>query len=47
MKIGPIRPAGVSVALLLIQLALVGSIAAKYLYQRWRLPQGLDPGGRL
>jgi hypothetical protein len=39
MKIGPVRLAGVSVALLLIQLALVGSIAAKYLYQRWRCPR--------
>jgi len=27
-----------SVALLLIQLALVSSIAAKYLYQRWNCP---------
>ena len=29
-----------SVALLLIQLALVSSIAAKYLYQRWNCPRG-------
>ena len=28
-----------SIALLLIQLALVSSIAAKYLYQRWRCPR--------
>jgi len=27
-----------SIALLVIQLALVSSIAAKYLYQRWRCP---------
>ena len=28
-----------SIALLLIQLALVSSIAAKYIYQRWRCPR--------
>ncbi len=31
-----------SVALLVIQLALVSTIAAKYLYQRWTLPARLD-----
>ena len=30
---------GISVALLVIQLALVSAIAAKYLYQRWRCPR--------
>jgi hypothetical protein len=28
-----------SVALLLIQLAIVSSVAAKYLYQRWTCPR--------
>ena len=36
-----------SVALLVIQLALVSSIAAKYLYQRWTLPARLDARGGL
>ena len=39
MKIGRFTLSGVSVALLVIQLALVSSIAAKYLYQRWRCPR--------
>ena len=39
MKIGSIKLSGVSIALLLVQLGLVGSIAAKYLYQRWRCPR--------
>jgi hypothetical protein len=38
MKLGKITLSGASIALLLIQLALVSSIAAKYLYQRWRCP---------
>jgi len=38
MKIGRFTLSGVSVVLLVIQLALVSSIAAKYLYQRWRSP---------
>jgi hypothetical protein len=28
-----------SIALLLIQLAIVSSVAAKYLYQRWTCPR--------
>jgi uncharacterized membrane-anchored protein len=39
MRIGPVRFSAASVALLLIQLALVCSIAAKYLYQRWTCPR--------
>jgi hypothetical protein len=39
MKIGPIRLSAASVAVLAIQLALVCSIAAKYLYQRWTCPR--------
>lgn len=39
MKIGSIRIPGVSVAVLLIQLAIVSTIAAKYLYQRWTFPR--------
>jgi len=39
MKIGSIRFSGVSLALLLIQLAIVSTIAAKYLYQRWTCPR--------
>lgn len=35
----PARIAGVSILLLLVQLALVGSIAVKYLYQRWSCPR--------
>ena len=38
MKLGKITLSGASIALLLIQLALVSSISAKYLYQRWRCP---------
>ena len=33
------RVSGVSIVLLIIQLALVSSIAAKYLYQRWSCPR--------
>jgi hypothetical protein len=39
MKIGRSSIAGASVALLVIQLTLVSSIAAKYFYQRWRCPR--------
>ena len=34
-----------SIVLLVIQLALVSSIAAKYFYQRAACPSGLDAGG--
>jgi len=37
--IGRIRFSAASVALLLIQLALVCSVGAKYLYQRWTCPR--------
>jgi hypothetical protein len=39
MKIGSIRFSGVSLAVLLIQLAIVSSVAGKYLYQRWTCPR--------
>jgi uncharacterized membrane-anchored protein len=39
MRIGPVRLSGASIAVLVIQLAIVGSIAAKYLYQRWTCPR--------
>jgi hypothetical protein len=39
MKLGPIRFSAASVAVLVIQLALVCSIAAKYQYQRWTCPR--------
>ena len=39
MKLGGLRVSAASVALLLVQLALVCSIAAKYLYQRWTCPR--------
>jgi len=39
MKMGRLTLSGVSMALLLIQMAIVSSIAAKYLYQRWRCPR--------
>jgi hypothetical protein len=39
MKIGRFTLSGVSIALLLVQLLLVSTIAAKYLYQRWRCPR--------
>ena len=38
MKIAGIKLSGTSIALLVIQLAIVSSIAAKYLYQRWTCP---------
>ncbi len=39
MKIGPAKISAGSVALLVIQLAIVSSVAAKYLYQRWTCPR--------
>ncbi len=39
MKIGRFTLSGVSVALLILQLRVVSSIAGKYLYQRWRCPR--------
>lgn len=39
MKLGNVTFAGRSVALLLIQVAIVSSIAAQYLYQRWTCPK--------
>lgn len=39
MKIGRCSLSAASAALLVIQLLLVSSIAAKYLYQRWRCPR--------
>jgi hypothetical protein len=39
MKLGRVSIAGVSLWLLAIQLAVVSSIAAKYLYQRWTCPR--------
>jgi len=39
MKLGPVRLSGASVAVLVIQLAIVCSIAAKYMYQRWTCPR--------
>jgi hypothetical protein len=39
MKLGNATLSGASLALLVIQLALVSSIAAKYLYQRWTCPR--------
>jgi hypothetical protein len=39
MKIGPVSLSGVSIAVLAIQLAIVSSIAAKYLYERASCPR--------
>ena len=39
MKIGSVKLSFASVALLVIQLVIVSSIAAKYLYQRWTCPR--------
>ena len=39
MKAGRVKLSGASVALLVIQLVLVCSVAAKYLYQRWSCPR--------
>lgn len=33
------KPARISVALLVVQLAIVSSVAAQYLYQRWKSPR--------
>ena len=38
MKIGRFTLSGVSIAVLVIQLLIVSSIAGKYLWQRWRCP---------
>jgi hypothetical protein len=38
MKLSITAPSRTSLALLLIQLAIVSSVAAKYLYQRWTCP---------
>lgn len=47
MKIGKVSLSGVSVALLAIQLAIVCSIAAKYLYQRWTCPRAWTPAAAI
>ncbi len=39
MKIGRFTLSAVSLALLVVQLALVSTIATKYLYQRWSCPR--------
>jgi hypothetical protein len=39
MKIGRFTLSGVSIALLIVQLLVVSSIAGKYFYQRWRCPR--------
>ena len=39
MRIGPVRLSAVSVALLVLQLAIVSAIAAKYLYERATRPR--------
>lgn len=39
MKIGRFTLSAASLALLIIQLAIVSTIAAKYLYQRWTCPR--------
>ncbi len=39
MKIGRFTLSAASLALLLIQLAIVSTVAAKYLYQRWTCPR--------
>jgi hypothetical protein len=39
MKMSISALARISVALLLIQLLVVSSVAGKYLYQRWRCPR--------
>jgi uncharacterized membrane-anchored protein len=39
MKVGKVSVGGVSLVVLAIQLAIVSSIAAKYLYQRWTCPR--------
>jgi hypothetical protein len=39
MKIGRFTFSGVSIALLVVQLLIVSSMAGKYLWQRWRCPR--------
>ena len=39
MKIGRVTLSAASLALLIVQLVLVSTIAAKYLYQRWTCPR--------
>jgi hypothetical protein len=39
MKIGRFTLSGVSIALLVVQLLVVSSVAGKYLWQRWRCPR--------
>lgn len=39
MKVGKSSVSGASIAVLVIQLAIVSSIAGKYLYQRWTCPK--------
>jgi hypothetical protein len=39
MRMGPVKLTAASLVLLVVQLALVSSIAAKYLYQRWSCPR--------
>jgi len=39
MRLGKIKLAGVSMALAVVQLALVSTVAAKYLYERWTCPK--------
>ena len=39
MKLGRIRLAGVSVTMAVVQLALISTIAARYLYDRWTCPK--------
>jgi len=39
MKLGSLKLSGVSVVLLVVQLALISSIGAKYLYQRAKCPR--------
>jgi hypothetical protein len=39
MRLGRFKLAGVSVTLAVVQLALVSTVAAKYLYERWTCPR--------
>jgi len=39
LRVGRFAVSGASVALLVVQMGLVSTIAAKYLYQRWRCPR--------
>ena len=47
MRIGRITLSGVSVVLLIFQLLLVSTIAAKYLYQRWKCPRVWTPAAAI